>query len=103
MRDGRRCRHRNFKRSRAALKVGKRAAALPRAWDEFKKHVLARVEEYNSSPHKGLPRYRDSLGRMRHYSRTIFGALSRAQAAPVRVPEGMDSELFMPGERHQVP
>lgn len=92
--------HRNFKRSRAALKVGKRAV-LP-TWDEFKKHVLARVEEYNSSPHKGLPRYRDSLGRMRHYSPDEFWRSFEARGfAPVRVPEGMDSELFMPGERRK--
>lgn len=92
--------HRNFKRSRAALKVGKRAV-LP-TWDEFKKHVLARVEEYNSSPHKGLPRYRDSLGRMRHYSPDEFWRSFEARGfTPVRVPEGMDSELFMPGERRK--
>lgn len=92
--------HRNFKRSRAALAKGKRAV-LP-TWDEFKRHVLARVEEYNSSPHKGLPRYRDSLGRMRHYSPDEFWRSFEARGfAPVRVPEGMESELFMPGERRK--
>ena len=92
--------HRNFKNSRAALKAGKRAV-LP-TWDEFKKHVLARVEEYNSSPHKGLPRYRDSLGRMRHYSPDEYWRAFEARGfAPVRVPEGMESELFMPGERRK--
>lgn len=92
--------HRNFRRSRAALKAGKRAV-LP-TWDEFKKHVLARVEEYNSSPHKGLPRYRDSLGRMRHYSPDEYWRAFEARGfAPVRVPEGMESELFMPGERRK--
>ena len=92
--------HRNFKRSRAALKAGKRAV-LP-TWDEFKRHVLARVEEYNSSPHKGLPRYRDSLGRMRHYSPDEYWRAFEARGfAPVRVPEGMESELFMPGERRK--
>ena len=92
--------HRNFKRSRAALAKSKRAV-LP-TWDEFKRHVLARVEEYNSSPHKGLPRYRDSLGRMRHYSPDEFWRSFEARGfAPVRVPEGMGSELFMPGERRK--
>ncbi len=92
--------HRNFRRSRAALKAGKRAV-LP-TWDEFKRHVLARVEEYNSSPHKGLPRYRDSLGRMRHYSPDEYWRAFEARGfAPVRVPEGMESELFMPGERRK--
>lgn len=92
--------HRNFRRGRAALKAGKRAV-LP-TWDEFKKHVLARVEEYNSSPHKGLPRYRDSLGRMRHYSPDEYWRAFEARGfAPVRVPEGMESELFMPGERRK--
>lgn len=92
--------HRNFRRSRAALKVGRRAV-LP-TWDEFKAHVLARVEEYNAAPHKGLPRYRDSLGRMRHYSPDDYWRTFEARGfAPVRVPEGMEGELFMPGSRRK--
>lgn len=92
--------HRNFKASRAALKVGKRAV-LP-TWDECKKHILARVEEYNSTPHRGLPRYRDAEGRMVHYSPNEFWAtFERRGFEPVLVPQGMGAELFMPGERRK--
>lgn len=92
--------HRNFKASRAALKVGKRAI-LP-TWDECKKHILARVEEYNATPHRGLPRYRDAEGRMVHYSPNEFWAtFERRGFEPVRVPQGMGAELFMPGERRK--
>lgn len=92
--------HRNFKASRAALKVGKRAI-LP-TWDECKKHILARVEEYNATPHRGLPRYRDAEGRMVHYSPNEFWAtFERRGFEPVWVPQGMGAELFMPGERRK--
>ena len=92
--------HRNFKASRAALKMGKRAV-LP-TWDECKKHILARVEEYNATPHRGLPRYRDAEGRMVHYSPNEFWAtFERRGFEPVRVPQGMGAELFMPGERRK--
>ena len=92
--------HRNFKVSRAAIKKGKRAV-LP-TWDECKKHILARVEEYNATPHRGLPRYRDAEGRMVHYSPNEFWAtFERRGFEPVWVPQGMGAELFMPGERRK--
>lgn len=90
--------HANYKRSRAALRQGKRAV-LP-TWEECKKHILARVEEYNATPHRGLPRYRDAAGRMVHYSPNDFWAtFERRGFEPVLVPQGMGAELFMPGER----
>lgn len=92
--------HRNFKASRAALKKNKRAI-LP-TWDECKKHILARVEEYNATPHRGLPRYRDGEGRMVHYSPNEFWATFEARGfEPVLVPHGMGAEIFMPGERRK--
>ena len=90
--------HRNFKLSRAALKAGKRAV-LP-SWEEFKRHILARVEEYNTTPHRGLPRYRDAQGRLRHYSPEEYWQTFTARGfTPMRVPQGMEAELFMPGAR----
>ena len=89
--------HENFKKSRAALKKGKRAV-LP-TWEEFKKHILARVEEYNNTPHKSLPTYRDAQGRNVHYSPNQFWqTVVERGFTPVPVPEGMEIELFMPGE-----
>lgn len=90
--------HRNFKLSRAALKTGKRAV-LP-SWEEFKRHILARVEEYNTTPHRGLPRYRDAQGRLRHYSPEEYWQTFTARGfSPMRVEPGMEAELFMPGAR----
>lgn len=90
--------HRNFKLSRAALKTGKRAV-LP-SWEEFKRHILARVEEYNTTPHRGLPRYRDAQGRLRHYSPEEYWQTFTARGfSPMRVEPGMEAELFMPGVR----
>lgn len=90
--------HANYKRSRKALKAGKRAV-LP-TWEEAKRHILARVEEYNATPHRGLPRYRDAEGRYVHYSPNEYWAAFEVRGfKPVRVPEGMGAELFMPGER----
>lgn len=90
--------HRNFKLSRAALKKGKRAV-LP-DWETFKRHILARVEEYNTTPHRGLPRYRDAQGRLRHYSPNEYWQTFTARGfSPMRVKPGMEAELFMPGAR----
>ena len=90
--------HRNYKNSRAAIKKGKRSI-LP-TWDECKKHILARVDEYNATPHRGLPRYRDAAGRMVHYSPNEYWQTFEARGfEPVLVPKGMGAELFMPGER----
>ena len=89
--------HKNFKKSRAALKKGKRAV-LP-TWEEFKKHILARVEEYNNTPQRDLPSYRDEQGRNMHYSPNQYWQTFVDRGfEPVRVPEGMEVELFMPGE-----
>lgn len=90
--------HANYRRSRKALRNGKRAV-LP-TWEEAKKLILARVEEYNATPHRGLPRYRDAEGRYVHFSPNEYWASFEARGfEPVRVPEGMGAELFMPGER----
>lgn len=89
--------HENFKKSRAALKKGKRAI-LP-TWEEFKKHILARVEEYNNTPQRDLPSYRDAQGRNMHYSPNQYWQTFVDRGfEPVRVPEGTEAELFMPGE-----
>lgn len=89
--------HENFKKSRAALKKGKRAV-LP-TWEEFKKHILARVEEYNNTPQRDLPSYRDAQGRNMHYSPNQYWQTFVDRGfEPVRVPEGTEAELFMPGE-----
>lgn len=89
---------RNFKLSRAAIRQGKRAM-LP-TWEEFKRHILARVEAYNAAPHGGLPRYRDAEGRLRNYSPNEYWQHFAARGfKPVNVPPDMASELFMPGVR----
>ncbi|WP_300707293.1 Mu transposase C-terminal domain-containing protein [uncultured Desulfovibrio sp.] len=89
---------RNFKLSRAAIRQGKRAA-LP-TWDEFKAHIAARIREYNAAPHRGLPRYRDAQGRLRHYSPDEYWQTFTARGfTPVRVPQDMEAEMFMPAEK----
>lgn len=93
--------HRHFKLSRAALKAGKRGA-LP-DWEHFKAHILRRVEAYNATPHRGLPRFTDSGGRRRHYSpNEYWKCFVERGFVPVRVPEHIREELFMPGEQRQV-
>lgn len=89
---------RNFKLSRAAIREGGRAM-LP-TWDEFKRHILACVDRYNAAPHRGLPRYRDAEGRLRHYSPEEYWRTFTARGfEPVSVPRDMASELFMPAVR----
>lgn len=93
--------HRHYKLSRAALRAGKRSL-LP-TWDEFKRHILARVEEYNRTPHRGLPMFTAPDGRRRHYSPDEYWqSFVERGFQPVIVPEALREELFMPAERRQV-
>ena len=92
---------RNFRASRSAIKRGKRAY-LP-TWEEFKAHVLKRVEQYNNTPHRGLPFFKDAEGRKRHYTPNgYWQSFVERGFTPVTVPDGLGDELFMPAEKRQV-
>lgn len=88
--------HKNFRASRKALNEGKRSI-LP-LWHEARAHLLERIDEYNNTPHRGLPRYRDNAGRQVHYTPNEYWATFEKRGfRKVKVPAGMESELFMPG------
>ncbi len=90
-----------FKLSRQALKRG--ANLLP-TWDEFKAVLLARVDEYNNSPHRGLPKFQDpATGLRRHYAPNEYWQTFLPQGfEPVTVPDNLREELFMPAEHRKV-
>jgi putative transposase len=92
-----------FKLSRKALKNG--GNALP-TWEEFKRTLLARVEEYNDTPHRGqgMPKIVDEIsGRMRPMTpNEAWEAGVDKGFEPVTVPEHMRDELFMPAEHRKV-
>jgi putative transposase len=98
--------HRNFKLSRKAIKdaaTGKKPkrAVLP-TWEDFKAHLLRRVESYNATPHRELPVYRDAQGRRKHYSPDEYWQTFVARGfEPVEVAPDIATELFMPGEKRQ--
>ncbi|WP_459932126.1 Mu transposase C-terminal domain-containing protein [Fundidesulfovibrio butyratiphilus] len=79
------------------------SSLLP-SWEEFKAAMLVRVEEYNAAPHRGLPKVEDqSTGRRRHLSpNEAWEGFLRRGWEPVRVPEAIRDELFMPGLPRQV-
>lgn len=90
-----------FKITRAQLKKHGRSALLP-SFETFKKTLLARVEEYNATPHKALPMIVDA-GRRRHMSPEEYWnhCLGRL-FEPVPVPADMVDHLFMPGTFRKV-
>ncbi len=92
-----------YKITRAQLKKHGRSALLP-TFETFKKVLLARVEEYNATPHKGLPKMVDEAqARRRHMSPNEYWhhCLGRV-FEPVPVPEDLREDLFMPGTIRKV-
>jgi putative transposase len=90
--------HKIFKITRADLKKRGTSRLLP-TWEAFKAALLARVEEYNATPHRGLPRVEDQVtGRRRHLSPNEYWAQFVSRGfEPFPVPEAIRDELFMPG------
>ncbi|MBI4804437.1 MAG: DDE-type integrase/transposase/recombinase [Desulfovibrio sp.] len=87
-----------YKITRAEInKLGK-SNLLP-TWEAFKTAMLARVEEYNATPHRGLPKIENSsTGRRRHLSPDeAWRNYELRNWEPVRVAESIKDELFMPG------
>jgi putative transposase len=96
--------HANFKLSRKQIKAGKggKRQILP-TWEAFKSHILRRVEEYNATPHRGLPLFTDAKGRRRHYApEEYWQTFVMRGFSPVSVDAEIQDELFMPSERRKV-
>jgi len=95
--------HKVFKITRAQYKKHGYSALMP-TFETFKKVLLARVEEYNASPHKGLPIIEDhEAGKRRHMSPNEYWnhCLGRV-FEPMQVPDDMVDDLFMPGTLRKV-
>ena len=92
-----------FKLTRDQIKKHGKSDLLP-TFDEFKKIILARVEEYNNTPHRALAKIVDPVsGKRRHMSPNEAWASFEAQGwEPVTVPEDMRDELFMPAVQRKV-
>ncbi len=83
--------------TRAQLKKYGKSKLLP-TFEDFKKIILARVDEYNATPHRALPKIVDATGKRRHMTPNEAWDSFVAQGwQPVTVPEDMRDELFMPG------
>jgi len=86
-----------YKITRAQLKKHGRSALLP-TFEAFKSVLLARVEEYNASPHRGLPVIEDhAAGKRRHMSPNEYWQSFESRFEPYRVPDELRDDLFMPG------
>lgn len=80
------------------------SSPLMAKWEQFKSLLLARIEEYNNTPHKGLKKIVDPMsGRSRHPSpNEAWKSFCNEGWEPRRVPEELRDELFMPAERRKV-
>jgi putative transposase len=84
----------------AEKQKGKMTRLLP-TWEEFKIVLADRIDEYNTTPHRALPKIEDSeSGKRRHMSPDEMWRhfVDGGEWEPRCVPEGMEEELFMPSE-----
>lgn len=84
-----------FKLSRAAIKKGGTMPVTP--WKIFVALCEQEITEYNSRPHRSLPKIVDASGKSRHMSPDEL--LERHRAAgwsPLRLVEGEEAEIFRP-------
>jgi putative transposase len=90
--------HKIFKITRAQVKQAAKRQLLP-TFEEFKHVLLARVDEYNASPHRSLPKIIDAAtGRRRHLTPDEhWQSFLKRGFAQLPVPEVYRDELFMPG------
>lgn len=87
------------KTSRQELKLFGASRLLP-SWDEFRAMCVEAIAEYNSTPHRGLPRFMDEVsGKYRHFSPDEFWAQhARDGFEPVSVAADEIDDLFRPYE-----
>jgi len=91
-----------YKITRAQLKKHGRSSLLP-TFETFKQVLLARVEEYNASPHRGLPIIEDhAAGKRRHMSPNESWESFAGMFEPYRVPDDLRDDLFMPATVRKV-
>lgn len=88
-----------YKLTRADIKRAGKSPLLP-TWDDFKDAMLARVEEYNSTPHRSLPKIVDETGRRRHMTPDEMWQrfLDQNIWEPHYPSEAERDDLFMPHE-----
>jgi putative transposase len=91
-----------FRLSRKDIKEKGHSALLP-TWPEFLKQLLARVEEYNATPHSSLPLTVTAEGKRRRMSPEEYWKDFEARGwQPCAVPAQEREDLFMPGCRRTV-
>lgn len=91
-----------YKITRADIKRQGHSPLLP-TWKNFLHQLAARVDEYNSTPHRALPKHSDTAGRRRHMSPNELWHRFRDEGwEPFLVPDAAQQDLFMPGEVRKV-
>lgn len=87
------------KKTRSEIKEFGQSRLLP-SWDDFLKLCNDRVEEYNNTPHRGLPKFDDpQTGRRRHMSpNEAWEAHASNGFEPVPVDAEDSDDLFRPYE-----
>ena len=95
-----------YKLTRKEIKEGavsKRRKLLPQ-WDDFRKHMIARVDEYNNRPHRALPMITDEeQGIRRHLSpNEMWQRFVDNGWEPAIPPASVCADLYMPCETRMV-
>lgn len=92
-----------LKITKADLKTHGKSPLLP-SFEEFKEVLLKRVDEYNATPHRSLPKIADlATGKRRNMSPDEYWMSFRERGfMPESVPEAIRDELFMPGVPRKV-
>lgn len=92
-----------FKLTRKHIKERGASLLMP-TFQEFKPLLLARIEEYNNTPHRGLKKITDqTTGKLRHPSpNESWESFRNGAWEPKLVPGELRDELFMPAEHRKV-
>lgn len=94
--------HKVYKLTRKDLKEKGRSDLLP-TWPEFIKKLGGRIDEYNATPHSALGLIETGEGKRRHMSpNECWKDFELRGWKPVRVPDEVRDDLFMPGTRRTV-
>jgi putative transposase len=93
-----------FKITRAQVKKAALERGLLPTWEEFKSAMVFRMEEYNNTPHRALPKITDEQGKRRHMSPNEMWQHFIIERCwePVTVKEEEKDELFMPSVSRKV-
>lgn len=91
-----------YKISRKEIKAARISPLLPQ-WGVFMRELGRRIDEYNSTPSKGLPKFKDANGKVRNYSpNEYWQKFVDAGFTAILIPPQLQDDLLRPAVKRRV-